>query len=494
MNNCNFCKKDFKTIFSLKKHQLVAKYCLKIQGVLSEEGRKKEIIYKCNDCLTTFATKKNLESHIHICKVIKQKKDKEKDKENEKLKEEINKRDRELQKLKEDMQINELNLKSQIVITEAKLEMYKSDHECIQEIAKQPKVSKVSRVSNIMNNKYNYLSPLNLTREDAEDIVERNFTTKYFLDGQKGVADFTYENILLDENNNSKLVCTDVSRHKFMSKNKDGNIENDYKANNLLDITHPPILKKSQRISTALLNNNPDDNLMKIKCLKNFNEIKSLKTTASEYISQLTYRTMKTPSPSLINTDIASEGNTKTEVSIYDYTSESENEGNSYPIYLTNDYMAELSQFLAIEHLLHGLDGLVLYALDYPFKNTIYCSDISTKKLNYKISEDNLLTDTGGESVCRRFFKSIEKKYIQLYKDFRLKIEDSIQELTNSAEEFETTEKMDEILAKIDELNLPLEMMEEDYYEIKKIFNGKSTEFLSKFINEICLQTMEKTK
>ena len=454
MNTCNFCKKEFKSLASLKKHKLVAKFCLKIQGEISQENN----IFKCNDCEKVFKTKKNLESHLMICKHVKKRIDSEKDIEINKLKKDISLKDEKIEELKKNVEI-----------TEAKLEMYRTDHECIQEIAKQPKIS---NTLNNMNNKYNYLTPLILSSQETENIVEEKFTEKYFLNGQQGVADFTYENILLDENNNSKLICTDTSRHEFMSKNKDGLAEQDYKVNNLLRITHPPILKKSEKISTTILSNNPDDNLIKTECIKNFKEIKSLKKKNTEYISRLTLRLMSTQ-------NIDNETENSREV-----------DDKKEPIYLTNIYMNEQSEFLTIEHVLNRLDGFVQYALDYPFKNTLYCSNTQTKKMHYSISEGNVQIETGGESICKRFFKSIEKKYFQLYNDFRIEIEDDVEELQNSTEEIETDEEMDEILNKIDEINKPLEIITEDQIEIRKILNGKPSNFLDEFINEICKRTL----
>ena len=60
-----------------------------------------------------------------------------------------------------------------------------------------------------------------------------NYNLEYFLDGQKGVARFVVDNILKDEDNNLKYLCTDASRSTFKYKDKLGNIQKDYEAKRL---------------------------------------------------------------------------------------------------------------------------------------------------------------------------------------------------------------------------------------------------------------------
>ena len=63
MPNCEFCHKDFKTTYSLSKHQTVAKYCLKIQ----EKENDEIVIYMCTFCDKDYTSTQNLNNHLLKC-------------------------------------------------------------------------------------------------------------------------------------------------------------------------------------------------------------------------------------------------------------------------------------------------------------------------------------------------------------------------------------------------------------------------------------------
>ena len=59
--NCEYCKKNFKSLSSLNNHKITAKYCLKIQGNNIDN-------YNCNFCNKNFSTKSVLKKHFISCK------------------------------------------------------------------------------------------------------------------------------------------------------------------------------------------------------------------------------------------------------------------------------------------------------------------------------------------------------------------------------------------------------------------------------------------
>lgn len=82
MVDCEFCKKSFNSIYSLKLHQNKTKKCLNIQQSL---GKIINIVeYKCIDCNKIFIQKKHLDCHSDICKEKKQKEEILFDKEHQK--------------------------------------------------------------------------------------------------------------------------------------------------------------------------------------------------------------------------------------------------------------------------------------------------------------------------------------------------------------------------------------------------------------------------
>jgi DNA-directed RNA polymerase subunit RPC12/RpoP len=63
---CEFCNKEFATIYNLKYHQKNTKSCLKLQN-------QNNASYKCDKCNKQFASDKYLKQHLSHCKVIKDK-------------------------------------------------------------------------------------------------------------------------------------------------------------------------------------------------------------------------------------------------------------------------------------------------------------------------------------------------------------------------------------------------------------------------------------
>lgn len=64
---CKFCKKEYKTLSSLNKHQKTAKFCLELQQK-EEEDKKIPEIFSCEYCNKEFTIKYNFGVHVNSCK------------------------------------------------------------------------------------------------------------------------------------------------------------------------------------------------------------------------------------------------------------------------------------------------------------------------------------------------------------------------------------------------------------------------------------------
>ena len=68
---CNYCKKEFSYQKTLLNHQKTAKYCIKIQKDLKENGNNPDLIniknFNCEYCDKIFTSKNNLNKHTLIC-------------------------------------------------------------------------------------------------------------------------------------------------------------------------------------------------------------------------------------------------------------------------------------------------------------------------------------------------------------------------------------------------------------------------------------------
>jgi hypothetical protein len=92
-------------------------------------------------------------------------------------------------------------------------------------------------------------------------LIDKYYSTDYFIEGQVGVAKFSNDHLINDDKGNKMYVCTDVSRNSFKYKNAKGEIVKDPNstkfAGNLLDNGLKDMARKH---STALLDRDFDFN------------------------------------------------------------------------------------------------------------------------------------------------------------------------------------------------------------------------------------------
>ncbi len=128
-----------------------------------------------------------------------------------------NKHIKEIEDLKINTKILEKeNVKLQLNIAELNcaLNIASKASDCVYEIAKQPKSNNNITINNSNSstrNTSNNNKTLNITTtidfndlDRIREIIAEKFNISYFLDGQKGIAQFAFDNLLKDENGNYK--------------------------------------------------------------------------------------------------------------------------------------------------------------------------------------------------------------------------------------------------------------------------------------------------
>ena len=203
------------------------------------------------------------------------------------------KKDEIIQKMK-DVEVKNKILESELVkndliITklESELNIYKKlskhNQSTVDEIAKQPK----NTTNTVINNKILNMLPFDLENSDFSEAIKNGFTENYLADGQKGVAQFAYDNLLKNVEGNLNYVCTDPSRNIFKYKTKEGILEKDINAKKLTSkLILGGICEKSLEITNDNLDN--DDKFMfyakqykDINCMKGGDSLCFQKETSS---------------------------------------------------------------------------------------------------------------------------------------------------------------------------------------------------------------------
>lgn len=236
INICEYCNSELKTKHSLKKHQNYNKKCLEIQSNDNNSTIKNK--FECEFCNKDFTSNYYLNHHLlssNACKII--------EKQN---------------KLIDDQKIEIKNQNNEIQKLLSKIEDLQKQNDTLQNNMKEIVLKSVSTpkiVNNNNNNKYTFLSTFNLTKDEIKNTVQKNFTENHFLNGQEGVAEFTYNNLLIDKDNRKlKYYCNDPSRKVFTYIDDSGNLVKDIKSKNLTKMIACDVIDKSKSIMTRAIN------------------------------------------------------------------------------------------------------------------------------------------------------------------------------------------------------------------------------------------------
>jgi len=84
---------------------------------------------------------------------------------------------------------------------------------------------------------------------------------------------------------------------------------------------------------------------------------------------------------------------------------------------IKEEEMKEHVPFLTLEHIKEGAEGYAKFALERPLKDRITCTDISRKKLAWKNDNGEILYDTEGQALCKKFFAVIHAKSENLFRE-----------------------------------------------------------------------------
>jgi len=134
---------------------------------------------------------------------------------------------------------------------------------------------------------------------------------------------------------------------------------------------------------------------------------------------------------------------------------------------ITDDILKDNVPNLTIEHILKGAEGYAEYALEYPLKNRIICVDYARRKVKFKDSNGNLITDPEMTNIATKFFQSIKDK--------------------NKFLIFEYGNAMKERFG--DELETIVKIMD-NKMNVDNGADGAKTEFYHEFVKNICSKSV----
>jgi len=81
---------------------------------------------------------------------------------------------------------------------------------------------------------------------------------------------------------------------------------------------------------------------------------------------------------------------------------------------ITHEHLVDHAPKLTIEHIQKGAYGYAEYALEYPLKDRVACVDYGRRKIKFKDTDGNVVTDPEMIKLAPMFFESIKEKSSEL--------------------------------------------------------------------------------
>jgi len=158
---------------------------------------------------------------------------------------------------------------------------------------------------------------------------------------------------------------------------------------------------------------------------------------------------------------------------------------------ITEDHLKEQAQYLTIDHIKNGVDGYVKYALEYPLKDKIVCTDFSRRKIKYKDEEGNIIEDPEMLNLTQKLFQAIKDKNSQLVSEYILELKDKFDVLVMEPNYDMDDEESEDYGNRMNIVTDDLFKIKDQKKEIEEIANGNKNEIYYRFIKDVCSKTLK---
>lgn len=137
---------------------------------------------------------------------------------------------------------------------------------------------------------------------------------------------------------------------------------------------------------------------------------------------------------------------------------------------VTDEHLIDSVSNLTIDHIIKGPEGYAEYALEYPLKDRMLCSDYSRRKVKFKDKDGKVVTDPEMNTLALKFFESIKDKNREL-----------IRRYANEAKEKLGDDNVMDTVVKLFDYKS----------DIEKGSYGEKTEFHHDFVKQVCSQSIK---
>lgn len=138
---------------------------------------------------------------------------------------------------------------------------------------------------------------------------------------------------------------------------------------------------------------------------------------------------------------------------------------------VTDEHFVESVPNLTIDHIIKGPEGYAEYALKYPLKDRMLCSDYSRRKIKFKDKDGSVITDPEMTVLAKKFFISIKEKNKELICLYA----NELKERLGDDNVMDTVVKLFDYKAAVE----------------RGSDGGEKTEFHHDFVKQMCSQTIK---
>ena len=91
---------------------------------------------------------------------------------------------------------------------------------------------------------------------------------------------------------------------------------------------------------------------------------------------------------------------------------------------LTTEHLQSNAQYLSLDHVKKGFQGYAEYALEYPLKGMVTCTDFSRRKVKYNNEEGETVVDPDMKKLCTDLFAAIRGRNQDLTNEYMKEMKD----------------------------------------------------------------------
>ena len=124
-------------------------------------------------------------------------------------------------------------------------------------------------------------------RKTVDRVVASSYNMNHFCSGQKGVARFAVDHLLVDDNKQLGYVCTDPARGTFKHVGDEGEMVRDVKATRLTTKLARPIKVKAGKLAGELADTDKGNEELMGTAVRHFQDISGMQDDNGGFRNEL---------------------------------------------------------------------------------------------------------------------------------------------------------------------------------------------------------------